>query len=258
MSKPSVSQFFKDTRMVLAKHSPEILTGIGIAGMVTTTVLAVKATPKALKLIETRKQEEEVEKLAPVEVIKTTWKCYIPAAVTGVTSIACLVGASSVNLRRNAALATAYKLSETALTEYREKVVETIGEKKEKDVRSKINKDRVENNPVSENKIIVTQTGTTKCLDVISGRYFYSDYEKIRRAENKLNKQILSDICGFVSLNQFYDELGLPHIKIGDDLGWNLDNTLELDLDAQLDESGIPCVVLDYGVGPQYNYTRPY
>ena len=103
----------------------------GIAGMITTTVLAVRSTPKALKLIEEKKKEEGVDKLTPAETVKTAWKCYIPAMVLGATSVGCLVGASRVSLRRNAALATAYKLSETALTEYREQVVETIGEKKE-------------------------------------------------------------------------------------------------------------------------------
>ncbi len=65
----------------------------------------------------------------PKDIIKTAWPCYIPAAV-GAISVFCLIGASSTNLRRNAALATAYTLSESTLKEYQEKVVETIGEKR--------------------------------------------------------------------------------------------------------------------------------
>ena len=111
---------------LLKKHSPEILTGIGIVGMIATTVTAVRATPKALELIDEREIEEK-KRLSNVEVIQTTWKCYIPAAVTGTLSVACLIGASSVNLHRNAALATAYTISEAAMKEYREKTVERTG-----------------------------------------------------------------------------------------------------------------------------------
>ena len=143
MGKLSLSKFAKNAKMWTSKHSPEILTGFGIAGMITTTVLAVRATPKALKLIEDAKFEKygevyEEDRLTVVETVKAAWKPYIPAAVTGVASIACLIGATSVSSRRNAALATAYQLSATAFNDYREKVVETIGEKKEQVVKDKV------------------------------------------------------------------------------------------------------------------------
>ena len=114
--------------------------------MITNTVVALKATPKALELINEKKQEYDVDKLKALDVVKTTWKCYVPATVTGSLSIACLIGASSVNFRRNAALATAYRLSETALSEYREKVVETIGEKKEQNIRESVAKEQIKKN----------------------------------------------------------------------------------------------------------------
>ena len=109
MKKTNVTALFKSIQTSLSKHSPEILTGIGIAGMITTTVLAVKATPKALELIEDRKEELDMhpaDDLSPVEVVKAAWKPYIPAAATGVASIVCLIGASSVNSKRSAALAS--------------------------------------------------------------------------------------------------------------------------------------------------------
>ena len=80
MNKPNITSLFNDVKMAVSKHSLEILTGLGIAGMITTTILAVKATPKAIKLIEDRKDELDInstEKLPPVEVVKTTWKCFI-------------------------------------------------------------------------------------------------------------------------------------------------------------------------------------
>lgn len=256
MHKPNLANLMSNTRQFVNKRSPEILTGIGIAGMITTTVLAVRATPKALELLEEKKNEDWVDELSPLEVVKTAWKPYVPAAVTGIASVACLIGASSVNAKRNAALATAYKLSETALTEYREKVIETIGEKKEKTVRDKVAEERVKKNPVSKSEVIVTNNGTTLCFDPISARYFKSSIDKIKRAENELNKQMLHDISGYVSLNEFYDELGLDHTSVGDDLGWNVDRLIDISFSSQLNDNGEPSVVLDYLVAPKYDFYK--
>lgn len=254
MNKPNVSKFIKSAQIFASKHSPEILTWIGIAGMVTSTVLAVKVTPKALMCIQDA-EHNKGDQLTAAEKAKACWKCYIPVAVTSAASIACLVGASSVNLRRNAALATAYKLSETALTEYREKVIETVGEKKEQMVREKINKDHLEKNPVTSSNVIVTGNGDTLCYDSLFGRYFNSDIDKIKRAVNELNRELLMDM--YVSLNDFYDQLDLDHIDIGDDLGWNVDDGLiDIDFGSQLASDGRPCITLNYTVAPRYGYSR--
>ena len=257
MNKPNMTKFVKNAKALLSEHSPEILVGIGIAGMITTTVLAVKATPKALKLIEERKEEEKLDTLTPVETIQTTWKCYIPTIISGVTSIACLIGASSVHVKRNAALATAYKLSETALTEYREKVVETIGESKEKIIKEKVDKERIEKNPVSKNEVIVTSKGNTLCFDVLSGRYFKSDIDLIKRVENNINKRMFNDM--YISLNEFYIELGLEPIGIGDDLGWSVDKgMIDIDFSSQLADDGTPCLVMNFNIAPRYDYYSAY
>lgn len=256
MGKTNLATIVASTRQFVSKRSPEILTGIGIAGMISTAVLAVKATPKAMELIEEKKREEWLDKLSPVEIVKVAWKPYIPAIVTCVTSTACLIGASSVSAKRNAALATAYKLSETALTEYREKVIETIGEKKERTVRDKVAEERVKKNPVSKNEVIITGNGKTLCFDPISGRYFMCSIETIKRAENTLNKQMLHDISGYVSLNEFYDEIGLDHTSVGDDLGWNTDQIIDIDFSSQLNDNGEPSVVLDYLVSPKYDFYK--
>ncbi len=256
MGKTNLATIVASTRQFVSRRSPEILTGIGIAGMISTTVLAVKATPKAMELIEAKKREEWLDELSPVEMVKVAWKPYIPAIVTCVTSTACLIGASSVSAKRNAALATAYKLSETALAEYREKVIETIGEKKERTVRDKVAEERVKKNPVSKNEVIITGNGKTLCFDPISGRYFMCSIETIKRAENTLNKQMLHDISGYVSLNEFYDEIGLDHTSVGDDLGWNTDQIIDIDFSSQLNDTGEPSVVLDYLVAPKYDFYK--
>lgn len=274
MSKQNMSRVIKSVKASLSKHSPEILTGIGIAGMITTTVLAVKATPKALSLIEAKKEEinskrfdeqlnkdgklrdlQEVTKLKFSDTIKTTWKCYMPATITGAMSIACLIGASSVHVKRNAVLVTAYQLSESALSEYKEKVIETIGEKKEEAIRDKISKDRVERNPASKNEVILTEKGNTLCLDALSGRYFKSDIDKINKAINIINNRILHDY--YASLNDLYSELGLPGIDIGNSLGWNSDmGLIETYLSSQLSDDGTPCLVLDFNKAPKYDFDK--
>lgn len=255
MNKQTVVKFIKSAQLAVTKHSPEILTGIGIAGMVTTTILAVKATPKALKIIEEKKNDEGVEELTVKETVKATWKCYIPATVTGAASVACLVGASSVNARRNAALATAYKLSETALAEYRDKVIETVGEKKEHLIREKVDKERIDKNPVSKNEVIITERGNTLCYESTSGRYFKSDIEQIKKAINEINRIMLLDM--YVSLNEFYDELGLDHTSVGDYLGWNIDDrNIEPDFSSHIADDGTPCIVVNYSVAPHYGYSN--
>ena len=255
MNKLNLSRLVKNTERFLIKYSPEILTGIGTAGMIATTVLAVKATPKALKLIEAKKEAEHVDELTPIETVKATWKCYIPAAVTCVASVACIVGASSVHAKRNAVLATAYKLSETALAEYKEAVVETIGEKKEQMVRDAIDKEHVEQRPVTKSDVIITGKGSTLCLDVHSGRYFESDIEQIKKVVNILNRRMLTEM--YVSLNEFYGELGLDYTNLGYELGWSIDDGyLDVDFGTQLADDGRPCVVINYSVAPRYDYSR--
>ncbi len=252
MVKHSLSSIAKSVRTAMKKHSPEILTGIGIAGMVTTVVMAVRATPKALVLMEEKKEEYGADKLTAKEMVEAAWRCYIPTAVVGTASIACLIGASSTNFHRNAALATAYTLSESTLKEYQKKVVETVGEKKEQTIRESVSKDKMNANPVRE--IILTEKGgNTICYDVLSGRYFKSDRDKIMQAMNKLNRQMRDE--SYVTLNEFYYELGLDGTKMGDMLGWNIDKGyIDLNFSSHLDANGTPCLVIDYQVAPVYDY----
>lgn len=266
----NMKKMYRGIKNTAVKRSPELLTGLGIAGMITTTFLAVKATPKALMLIEEEKRQinydilEEAKKnekeippkidhLEPIDVVKTTWKCYIPAIVTGSISVVCLIGASSVHVRRNAALATAYTLSETALRDYQKKVVETIGEQKEQVVRDAVAKEQLERNPVTNKEVFITPKGETLCYDAISGRYFKSDIDAIKRAVNDLDRRLMDEM--FISLNEFYYEIGLDQIKLGDDLGWNIDrDRVRLRYSSQLAADDTPCLVIDYEYAPRYDF----
>lgn len=254
MSKEGLKRTIKSAGRVLTKYSPGILTGIGITGMIGATFMAVKATPKALYLIETKKEEAEVEELTPVETIKTCWTCYIPATLTTVLSAVCLIGASTVSAKRNAALATAYSISEAALREYQEKVVEVIGEKKEKVVRDAVAKDQIERDPVTKSEVVIIDSNSnTLCYEPLSGRYFKSTIDKIKKAEIKLDRQMIQEM--YVSLNDFYWEIGLDGTDLGDKMGWNLSKGyMDLSFSSQLADDGTPCAVIVYGIPPVYDY----
>lgn len=274
MSKFDLASSFKSIQGIAMKHSPEILTGIGIVGMISSTVLAVRSTPKALILIENRKREIRLESvndtanktvksddLSAFEIIRTTWKCYIPSVITGACSIACLIGANSVNARRNAALAAAYTLSETAFSDYKAKVIEKIGDKKEKSVRDDIAQDKLNESPIVAKEIVVTGKGETRFYDALIGRRFDSDIEFIRRAVNNLNERLLFDM--YVSLNEFYDEIGLDEIHpLGDDLGWTVNpdssdkGLIQLDFSSLIDSDGTPCIVLGFSNPPYYDFAH--
>lgn len=250
------TELVKNVQTYVSTHKSEILTGVGIAGMFTTTVLAVAETPKAIKLIE-KAEEVKGEKLTPVETVKTAWKCYIPAAVTCACSTACLIGASNVSARRNAALAAAYEISRTTLDEYKGKVIEKVGEKKEREIRDEIAQDKVDQNPVSSSSVIVTGRGKTLCMDALFGKYFESDYESLKRIENIINHELVAG-DSYYSLNQFYIEAGTSPVKNGWDLGWNVDSGLiEIQISAALSDDGrTPCLVVGFNRPPEYGFNK--
>lgn len=256
MGKLNFNHLIKTVKTVATKHSPAILTGIGITGMITTAVLAVKVTPKALDIIADIKEhhEEDTDKKAVAkEFVSKVVPVYAPAVVTGVASAACLIGANSIHSKRNAMLAAAYTISDTAYREYRDKVVETMGEKKDKAVKDEIAKDKLKNDPVQNHEVIVTKQGTTLCYDCIFGRYFRSDMETIKRAITRVNRMLVTNM--YASLNDFYDEIDIPQVKIGDEIGWNIDDReLDIDFSSQLAEDGTPCLVISYSVAPKYGY----
>lgn len=255
MKSINMKAIFNTVKSGAAKRSPEILIGIGIAGMIGTTISAVRSTPKALQLIEKKKEELNRSKLTPAETVRTTWTCYIQPAVTGVLSIACILGGNSINVKRNAALATAYTLSETAFKEYKEKVVETVGEKQEQVIRDAVAKEQLDKNPVSTKEVIITGKGKTLFYDGL--RYFESDIEEVKSVFNKLNRRLMSEM--YISLNDLYYELNLRPVdaSFGDELGWNLDGGLiDPYFSAQIADDGRPCIVINYRIAPRYGYEK--
>lgn len=259
METSNVTKFLKRTQGFLSKHSPEILTGVGVVGMCTTVIFAVKATPKALQLIEEEKNKkaetEEDAKLTPLETVKVAWKPYIPAMIIGGASIACIIGASSVNARRNAALYSAYKLSEMSLLEYKEKVAEVVPEKKVKEIKQKIAEDKVDKvvNKETKTKVIVSNDGDTWFIDPFSNTEFRSTTSKIDAAINRVNKRLFDEM--FIPLSDLYDELGLDHTKTSDYIGWCIDDgIIESDYSDAVVRDGKAYVVMDFLKRPEYGY----
>lgn len=250
----SLNTFIKSTKRIVSKHSPEILTGLGIAGMITSTILAVKATPKALKLMEDARYEKE-EDLTVKEKVETTWKCYIPSVVLTVVSAGCLVGASSVNLRRNTALATAYKLSETALSEYKDAIVETVGEEQAKTIKEKVAQKKVDKSDQPKSEVVMIGEGKVWFLEPISLQYFQSEVETIRKAINDLNYRMINGQEEYITISEFYDEIGVRHSVDTPNLGWNIyrEGKIEVDMVATKMENGNPCLMLDYDTSPGYD-----
>lgn len=254
-------KFSKDAMKVLAKsvvkgvekHSPEILTGIGIAGMFVSVVLAVKVTPKALEKIN----EDHPDGCTKAEAVKSAWKFYIPVAVSATCSTACIIGATTINLKRNAALAAAYTLSESFAKEYKESVLETIGEKKEAEVRENIAQKKVDKLTENDFKSCKNSNDdTTWFLDPYSGRPFKSSMNRLFKVQNEVNNMLLNE--SVVSLNDLYYMIGLDPNKDGDQLGWNNDKGLlnfnyTPVLSKELDEAGnrIAVIALDYNIEPR-------
>jgi hypothetical protein len=246
---------FAKIRPFLDKNSTSILTGLIVTGIGATVFLAVRPTTKALQLIadeEYERSPHQIE-LTKFEVIKLVYPLYVPAVVMGGLTVAGVIFLNSMHTRRNAALATVYAISEAALKEYQDKIIETIGSKKAQKLKDEIYEERLLKDPLSKNTIIFTGKGETLCYDAFSGRYFKSDIETIRRVRNELNYTLLLD--NFISLNDLYYALGLPNNKVGEELGWNMSGgQIDFVFSSQLAEDGVPCLVIDYKLGPKFDY----
>jgi hypothetical protein len=242
---------------IFNKNSPTILTAMGVAGMITTVVLAIKATPKAILIVEREKEfrydeyGETAINLEPLDIFELTWKLYLPTAGMGLFTIACMIGSNSIHLRRNAALASLFSVAESTLKEYQAKVVETIGDKKEEKIRGEIAQDKLDKNPVDEKSVILTGKGNYLCYDAFSGRYFRSDVERLRKEENLFNQKLIRE--GWLNINEFYYEIGLESIELGDEMGWIAERALlELKFSTKLAKGNEPCLVMDYTVRPYH------
>lgn len=201
------------SKLFFKRNSSIILTVTASAGVIGTAVLTAKATPKVQKLLE-QAREEKGEDLTFMEKVKVAGPAYIPAVAMGTATIACIFGVHEVNKRNQAALMSAYGVLENAHRAYREKVQELYGDDADLNVKEQVVKaiDNPEVPPHEQDKELF--------FDYYSGRYFNATMADVLRAEYRVNKTLHTR--EYVYVNEFYEELGLPLVKHGWDIGWSL------------------------------------
>lgn len=250
------------------EHQREIMLGGAIAGTVVTAVLSWKAGIKAdkvlekqrvkmegLKYIEESDEElyKEEKKKVTVETVKKLAPIVAPPVIAATGTIVAVCAGYKSASKQIATLSALYSMSEKALADQLEKTKEIVGPKKAQDIADAITDKKVKDNPIDKNTIINTGKGTTLCLDDMSGRYFYSSAEEIKKACNTINKRMMDEY--YISLNELYDELGLPDITLGEDVGFNIDDGL-IDIDhilgATLHNNETPVLVLNYDISAKY------
>lgn len=226
-------------------NAPEILTALGVSGLITTSYLAAKGGYKAAQKMEDKQPDLPLKEKAKIQ-----WKVYVPAALSGFATVACIVGSGRASGRRTAAAVAAYSFTERMFSEYKDKVVETIGETKEQQLRTDLAQERVNANPPGGTReVILIGKGEVLCYETFTDRYFKSDIESLRKAENSINRMILE--LNDANLSEFYDLIGLPHTSDSDWHGWNYEKQMELRFDYVGAPNGEPCLSIEY------NYVKP-
>lgn len=248
--------YLRRIEKLVADNSPALLTAVGVTGTISTAVLTARASFQASELIIQEQRYQDMHELGHDldrrEKFDLVWKVYIPPVATGFVTIVCIVMANRIGHRRAAAVAAAYSITQEAFSEYRDKVIEKVGEKTERAVRDEVAQDRVTRTPVDSKEVIVTGNGDVLCMDAFSGRYFQGNVEALRKAMNDLNQQILG--MGYASLSDFYSLIGLDRTTISEEVGWK--ELVDLQFSAVLTDGSKPCIVVDYKVEPVRDYYR--
>ena len=271
MGLTGLSALAHKARFLLDENSTTILTGLGVVGTVSTAYLAGRASFKAAELIDEAETIHDVKaplepheqttvmtvkrNLSMTEKVKLVWPQYVPAAISGVTTITCIVYANKIASKRMAALALASSISQRRLQEYQDKVLEKFGAKETTKVRDEIAQEHVLKNPRDTRDVMVWGGGDVLCYDMLTGRYFVSSAEKIRRAENRINHELNHSM--FASLTEFYEHVGLPPTTYTDMVGWNGNDNLEVQISTVMSDDEKPCLAIDFTPPPNSEYHRP-
>lgn len=208
-----MSKLLGRTKLFWNRRGATILTCVGSAGVIATTVMAVKATPKALQLIDDAVEEKGSE-LTRFELVKTAGPAYITTAVMGATTISCIFGANVLNKRHQAALTSAYALLNTSYKEYKAKVLELYGEEGEQKVRTELAQDKFE-----EQEVKNEDDGKLLFYDEYSQRFFKATSETVLRAKYEINKEVTCNY--YATMNELYALLDIPPIADGEKIGWS-------------------------------------
>lgn len=244
-----MNNLLNKSQMFLKRNSSTILTCFGAAGVIATTVTAVRATPKALLLLEEAKHEKGNE-LTKLEIVKTAGPAYIPSIVLGVSTLVCIFGANILNHRTQASLMSAYALVDSGYKDYRRKVDELYGEEAATQVRAGIAKDKYDDESVK------MEDGKRLYYDFYSQRYFEATPYEVKRAEYEVNRTLMLDDA--VYLNEWYDLLGLELLEHGYDFGWNTCANMDAYWQTWVDfhhekvvmDDGLECIIISFMQDP--------
>lgn len=266
--------FLRKTGDVISKNSPIIAASLGVIGLGCAIYSAIKATPKAMQMIEEAEIEKNNEEMALAqeqgrgpEIVPLTkkekaiiyGKCFWKTAALTVVTAGCIIGGVVLANRQTKAMTLLYGTAATTLEQYREAAKEVVGEKKERSIHDKVVSDKFSTEALDNDEMIIdTGHGTHLCVDAITGRAFYSDIETIRRSINNLNAQLIS--VGQLSLNDYFYELGLSEIKYdyASMLGWRYDSPygygrqIEVTYTSDLTPKGKPYLIVEVQTAPKF------
>lgn len=225
-----------DVRKFFHNNTSTILTCVGAVGVIATSVLAVRATPKAIERIknDSRKNHDgDPYAYTNTEAVRSAWTCYIPAAIMGTSTIVCIFGANVFNKRQQAAISSAYALLNTSYHDYKQKLKELYGEEAHQIIVDSIVRENCKD-------VYLTSVGLCSCstldfeehnpederlfYDTFSKRYFESTVNRVIQAEYHLNRNFT--LSGHLPVNDFYEFLGLELIEGGDEIGWSWEDGL--------------------------------
>lgn len=260
-----LSQTANKLKFLLTDNSTVILTGAGVIGTAGTAVLTGRASFKAAEIIrqetalvniaaaEMSSAEEPQVYLSKTEKVKLVWPHFLPPAALGVSTIACIIMANRISSKQIAALAVAGGISERALQEYKEKVTEKLGIRQSDAIHDEIAQDHVDKTPVSS-QVIIAGSGDVLCFEPLTGRYFNSTIETVKKAENRVNYEIIH--YDSASLSMFFEEIGLAPTDYSDMVGWNVNNRLEVKFSTSMSEDKRPCLVIGFTSMPSIDYDK--
>lgn len=252
-----------NTRLFIKRNVSTILTCLGGVGVVATTITAVKATPKALRLIEEAEQNKG-EELTKWEKTKIAAPTYAPSALLGLTTLACIVGSNVLNQKAQASIMSAYALLDQSYKDYRRKFKELYGEEQDQEITNAIAIEKAEDIGVRGSylgtncdlSLEESNSEPQVFYDEHSGRYFESTVEQVLTAEYHLNRNYI--LRGYSYLNEFYEFLGIEETDYGSVLGWapNDDGMYWIDFNHRKLESdeGKDVYIIEMPFEPTYDF----
>jgi hypothetical protein len=243
-------------RKFVADNATVILTAGGVVGTVSTGILAWRGgykTGTKVSAIESKEfHEPDYSPMTTQEKVKLGLVDALPPIGTGAGTITAIIFAHRMNAQKAAALAALYGVSQKQFEEYKDKVAEKLTGPKQQQISDELAKERMDRTPGAEQIVIVE--GEVLCFDQLTGRYFRSTMEEIRKAVNDTNEQILN--VGSASAGYFYDLLGLPPTSWTNDVGWNTANMLDIEYGTQTSHDGRPCITINPRYLPVQEYDR--